>query len=131
MFFLQTRLARALMLLYLLGVLLQATYVPFQARQSASIFSAGMDAGYSWVWDRPVYFDSEKSTNISLAEAQEHKAKNPPSANPLSKYLFGETEVPASWIPIYGIDYFRLLLTLGVWTILTGGLFLLLKKNEG
>ena len=132
--------SKVLVLVYVLGILFQALYLPYYARQSSNLLSAGMDAGYSWVWDRPIYYDMEKDRNISQAEVEAWKAQSTAAkekAGTNKEGLFGtwfsgfgaESKLPVAWVQIYGIAYMRLFFTLAVWTVVTGGAFVLLKKS--
>jgi len=123
-------------LIYIIGIAVQAVYVPFYARQSSSLLIAAKDAGYSWVWQRPIYYDMEQNRNIMLAEVEAWKVSKSSSETTfekVSKNWLPESLVtqkpPASWIPIYGIAYVRWIVMLILWTVVTGGLFYIMKKK--
>ncbi len=129
--------SKTLVWIYLLGIILQAVYLPFSARHSPNLLIAGTDAGYSWVWDRPIYYDIDKNRNISLAEVEAWQASNSTPASQFEQYAknwlpesFARQKVPPSWIQIYGIAYTRLIIMLVLWTVVFGGLFYVLKKKE-
>lgn len=125
-----------MVLIYIIGIAVQAVYVPFYARQSSSLLIAAKDAGYSWVWQRPIYYDMEQNRNIMLAEVEAWKVSKSSSETTfekVSKNWLPESLVtqkpPASWIPIYGIAYVRWIVMLILWTVVTGGLFYIMKKK--
>ena len=135
--------AKFVILIYILGILFQVAYVPYQARESLALQAAATDAGYSWVWNRPVYFDYENNVNISIADRQTWMAQNSnikisntdaekimysSKGSPLDNYL-NEIKLPATWIRIFGIDYKRLLLTLSLWTVVVGGVFFISNRK--
>jgi hypothetical protein len=127
--------SKLLVLIYIIGILFQAVYVPFSARQSSSLLIAGIDAGYSWVWERPIYYDMEKNRNIMLAEVEAWKVSKTSSETTfekISKSWLPEglvtEKLPASWVPIYGIAYVRWIVMLVLWTVVTGGLFCIMKR---
>lgn len=121
---------------YIVGLLLQAIYLPFLARLSPSFWTPSIDAQYSWVWDRPAYYDSAENKNISVAELQDLREKNIVSPKPsnwlLDKLDFEQKDkgLPSDWVKIYGIDYKRLFLSLLIWTIFMRGIYIIVKKNE-
>ena len=129
--------SKLLVLIYIIGIVFQAVYVPFSARQSSSILIAATDAGYSWVWQRPIYYDMENNRNIMLAEVEAWKASKISSETAfekVSKNWLPESLVtqkpPASWVPIYGIAYVRWIVMLILWTVVTGGLFYIMKRKN-
>lgn len=131
------RQSKILVLIYLIGIVFQAIYVPFSARQSSSLLIAATDAGYSWVWERPLYYDMEKNRNIMAADVEAWKVSKSSSESTLEKAAknwLPESLVaqkpPASWVPIYGIAYVRWIVMLVLWTIIAGGLFYITKKRE-
>ncbi len=118
------------------GNILQA-YICVSARHSPNLLIAGTDAGSSWVWDRPIYYDIDKNRNISLAEVEAWQASNSTPASQFEQYAknwlpesFARQKVPPSWIQIYGIAYTRLIIMLVLWTVVFGGLFYVLKKKS-
>lgn len=128
--------SKLLVLIYILGIVFQAVYVPFSARQSSSLLITATDAGYSWVWQRPIYYDMEQNRNIMLAEVEEWKASkisNETTFEKVSKSWLPESMVaqktPASWVPIYGIAYVRWIVMLILWTVVTGGIFYIMNKK--
>jgi hypothetical protein len=108
--------------------------LPYQARHGSNILAVSIDAGYSWVWDRPVFFDEKKNVNVSLAEVEAVNARTAPSQpglfSPLDKFFADNDKQPSSWVQIYGIDYKRLLLTLTLWSVVMGGLLFVMKKKD-
>jgi hypothetical protein len=128
--------SKLLVLIYIIGIVFQAVYVPFSARQSSSLLIASTDAGYSWVWQRPIYYDMENNRNIMLAEVEAWKASKISSETTfekVSKNWLPESLVtqkpPASWVPIYGIAYVRWIVMLILWTVVTGGLYYIMKRK--
>jgi hypothetical protein len=129
--------SKLLVLIYLIGIVFQAIYVPFSARQSSSLLIAATDAGYSWVWERPIYYDMETNRNIMVADVEAWKASKSSTETTFEKYSknwLPESLVaqkpPASWVPIYGIAYVRWIVMLVLWTVVAGGLFYIMKKRE-
>ena len=128
--------SKLLVLIYIIGIVFQALYVPFSARQSSSLLISATDAGYAWVWQRPIYYDMEKNRNIMLAEVEEWKASKISSETTfekVSKNWLPESLVtqkpPTSWVPIYGIAYVRWIVMLILWTVIIGGLFYIMNKK--
>ena len=128
--------SKLLVLIYIVGIVFQAVYVPFSARQSSSLLIAATDAGYSWVWQRPIYYDMEQNRNIMLAEVEAWKAEKlsaETTFEKVSKNWLPESMVaqkpPASWAPIYGIAYVRWIVMLILWTVVAGGLFYIMNKK--
>ena len=141
--------SKTLILIYLLGIIFQTIYLPFQARETAHLQAAATDAGYSWAWDRPLYFDYENNVNISVTDRQAWMAQNRNIKNSntdLEKTMYSgkgtsldalfsesknnEIKMPATWIRIFGIDYKRLLLTFSLWTVIMGCALFILKTNK-
>jgi len=128
----------AIVFIYAMGLLFLAIYLPYQARSSPSFLVPSIDAGYSWVWSRPIYYDTEKNKNLTAADLEEWRAKNidsPLSVKNLLNPWLEESErnrkaLPSTWIQIYGIDYTRLFFSFAVWTLAAGGLLYVLKKDD-
>lgn len=127
--------SKLLVLIYIMGIVFQAVYVPFSARQSSSLLIAATDAGYSWVWQRPIYYDMEQNRNIMSAEVEAWKAEKlsaETTFEKVSKSWLPESlvtqKLPAAWVPIYGIAYVRWIVMLILWTVVTGGLFYIMNR---
>jgi len=128
--------SKLLVLIYIIGIVFQAVYVPFSARQSSSLLIAATDAGYSWVWQRPIYYDMEQNRNIMLAEVEAWKAEKlstETSFEKVSKSWLPESlvtqKLPAAWAPIYGSAYVRWIVMLILWTVVNGGLFYIMNRK--
>ena len=125
--------SKIVVLIFVLGILLQAVYLPYYARYYLIIT---VDAGYSWIWDQPFYYDQDKKINVSMSDmdAWKAKAKESPPKSSIFDSILGrsgdEIKLPASWIRIEGIDYKRLLLTLSLWISMLAGVFYILKKRD-
>lgn len=130
--------AKVIVIIYVLGLLFQTIYLPYQARQSVSVQAAASDAEYSFVWEPPIYYDRDKHKNISITEFEKWEKNNMITSldmllHPELELKYSKTKtrpLPDAWIRIFGIDYKRLLLTLSLWTVVMGGIFFVLKKKE-
>ena len=129
--------SKLLVLVYIVGIVFQAIYVPFSARQSSSLLIAATDAGYSWVWQRPIYYDMEQNKNIMLADVEAWKAGKTSTETTIEKFSknwLPESLVtqkpPASWVPIYGIAYVRWIVMLILWTVVAGGVFYIMNRKS-